>query len=104
AVRHSAWRRSSTETLPSGVALFDVHHLRLAQGEAPEPRPEHVAAWDRVWETEVRANPALFDGPVVACAELRWEESHRLFLRLGFGDVPPRCAAFPALRRCRPCW
>ncbi|MFB6617686.1 NUDIX domain-containing protein [Streptomyces sp. NPDC056367] len=70
-----------TETLPSGVELFDVHHLRLAQGEAPELRPEHLAARDRVWDAAVRANPALFDGPVAACAELRWENPHTLFLR-----------------------
>ncbi|MEV7525609.1 NUDIX domain-containing protein [Streptomyces sp. NPDC091371] len=70
-----------TKTPPSGVELFDVHHLRLAEGEAPELPPEHVAARDRVWDTAVRANPTLFDGPVVACAELRWEAPHTLFLR-----------------------
>lgn len=42
---------------------------------------ELEAVRDQAWETAVAANPALFDGPVVACAELQWEEPDTLFLR-----------------------
>ncbi|MEU9719884.1 NUDIX domain-containing protein [Streptomyces sp. NPDC047976] len=69
-----------TGTLPSGIELFDVHRLRLAEAEAPTLSPEHVAARDRLWDAAVRANPTLFDGPVVACAKIRWEDPHTLFL------------------------
>ncbi|MEV5240375.1 NUDIX domain-containing protein [Streptomyces cinnamoneus] len=70
-----------TGTLPSGMELFDVHRLRLVEGEAPALSAELEAARDQVWETAAAANPVLFDGPVVACAELQWEEPDTLFLR-----------------------
>ncbi len=62
-----------TETLPpAGMDLFDVVHIRLAEVEAPPLSPEAESAMDRVWDRAVQANPALFDGPVVACAGLEW--------------------------------
>ncbi|MEJ8657600.1 NUDIX hydrolase [Streptomyces sp. MS1.AVA.4] len=68
-----------TETLPPvGVDLFDVHRLRLAEAEAPRLSPEDEVARDHVWNQAVQANPSLFDGPVVACAGLEWEEPHSL--------------------------
>ncbi|WP_229891858.1 NUDIX hydrolase [Streptomyces mashuensis] len=70
-----------TATLPSGVELFDVHRLRLVEGAVPVLSAELQAARDQAWEMAVTANPALFDGPVVGCAELRWEEPETLFLR-----------------------
>ncbi|MFC0600914.1 NUDIX hydrolase [Streptomyces palmae] len=70
-----------TGTLPSGLELFDVRRLRLAEGEGPVLSAELEAARDRVWEMAVAANPTLFDGPVVGCVELRWEEPDTLFLR-----------------------
>ncbi|MFF4160861.1 NUDIX domain-containing protein [Streptomyces sp. NPDC001678] len=69
-----------TGTLPSGVELFDVHRLRLVESEAPVLSAELEAARDQVWEMAVAANPALFDGPVVGCTGLRWEEPETLFL------------------------
>ncbi len=63
------------------MELFDVHRLRLVEGEAPTLSAEHEAARDQVWEMAVAANPTLFDGPGGGCAELRWEEPDTLFLR-----------------------
>ncbi|MGP3950909.1 NUDIX hydrolase [Streptomyces sp. 7N604] len=70
-----------TETLPPlGVDLFDVHQLRLTEAEAPRLSPADEVARDRVWNKAVQANPSLFDGPVVACAGLEWEEPRSLVL------------------------
>ncbi|MEU3353089.1 NUDIX domain-containing protein [Streptomyces sp. NPDC037389] len=63
------------------MKLFDVHRLHLTECAAPVLSAELEAARDRTWEMAVAANPALFDGPVVACAGLRWEEPGTLFLR-----------------------
>ncbi|MGW4412234.1 NUDIX hydrolase [Nonomuraea sp. NPDC004702] len=69
------------ETLRSGgVDLFDVRQLRLAEVEAPAPSPEEELARDRVWDAAVKANPSLFDGPVVACSDWAWEGPHSLLL------------------------
>ncbi|GGP75824.1 hypothetical protein GCM10010214_58890 [Streptomyces abikoensis] len=70
-----------TGTLPSGMELFDVQCLRLVEGEAPVLSAELEAARDQTWAMAVAANPALFDGPVVGCAEHRWEEPDTLFVR-----------------------
>ncbi|KOV57363.1 NUDIX hydrolase [Streptomyces sp. MMG1121] len=40
--------------------------IRLVETALPELSRRHRAAMDRVWEEAVRANPALFDGPVAA--------------------------------------
>jgi 8-oxo-dGTP pyrophosphatase MutT (NUDIX family) len=60
-----------SETLPRVVDLFDVERLQLTEVEAPCLSPADEAARDRVWEEAVQANPALFDGPAVACAGLQ---------------------------------
>lgn len=59
---------------PVGADLFDADRIRLERVEAPRLSPEDEVARDRAWDEAVRANPALFDGPVVACAGLAWEE------------------------------
>ncbi|MGW4550213.1 NUDIX hydrolase [Streptomyces violaceorubidus] len=59
-----------TETVPPAVDLFDVVRLHLTQRKEPPLSPAEAAARDRVWEKAVQSNPALFDGPVVACAGL----------------------------------
>lgn len=62
-----------TETLPPvGIDLLDVEQLVLAEAEEPPLLPQDAEARDRVWEKAVRANPNLFDGPVVACRGLEW--------------------------------
>ncbi|MFH9575610.1 NUDIX hydrolase [Streptomyces sp. NPDC017454] len=53
-----------------GTDLFDVERLLLAEAAEPPLAPRDAEARDRVWDMAVRANPALFDGPVVACAGL----------------------------------
>ncbi|WP_225828507.1 NUDIX domain-containing protein [Streptomyces naphthomycinicus] len=60
-----------TETLPPvGIDLFDVDRLQLVEAEEPLLSARDRAARDHVWDEAVQANPTLFDGPVVACAEL----------------------------------
>ncbi|MGC9441970.1 NUDIX hydrolase [Streptomyces sp. WG5] len=60
-----------TETLPPvGTDLFEVERLLLAEAAEPPLAPKDAEARDRVWDTAVRANPTLFDGPVVACGGL----------------------------------
>ncbi|MFD5882799.1 NUDIX domain-containing protein [Streptomyces yangpuensis] len=76
------------ETLPSAVDLFDVERLQLTEKEEPRLSPSDKAARDRVWEKAVRANPALFDGPVVACAGL--EHTGLRVLRLSWVRVTYR--------------
>ncbi|WP_344272638.1 NUDIX hydrolase [Streptomyces hebeiensis] len=62
-----------TETLPPvGIDLFEVERLLLAEAAAPPLPPRDAEARDRVWDTAVRANPTLFDGPVVACGGMEW--------------------------------
>ncbi|MEV6983238.1 NUDIX domain-containing protein [Sphaerisporangium sp. NPDC051017] len=70
-----------TETpVPAGVDLFDIHRLRLSEVQAPQLSPEDELARDCVWNEAVRANPSLFDGPVVACAGVEWEGPHSIVL------------------------
>ncbi|UCM88461.1 NUDIX hydrolase [Streptomyces marincola] len=60
-----------TETLPpAGIELFEVERVLLAEAAEPPVSTRDAEARDRVWDLAVRANPALFDGPVVACAGL----------------------------------
>jgi 8-oxo-dGTP pyrophosphatase MutT (NUDIX family) len=65
---------------PSGVAVREVHRLRLVETAAPRVPPEDRLALDRLWDETVQANPSLFDGPVVACAGLEWEGPHSLVI------------------------
>ncbi|MYY13326.1 NUDIX domain-containing protein [Streptomyces sp. SID4919] len=57
---------------PTSVDLFDVERLHPTEVQAPPLSPEDEAARDRVWDSKVKANPNFFDGPVAACAGLRW--------------------------------
>lgn len=60
-----------TGTLPPvGVDLLDVERLVLTEEAEPPLSPQDAEARDRVWDMAVRANLALFDGPVVACGGL----------------------------------
>ncbi|MFE9727035.1 NUDIX hydrolase [Streptomyces sp. NPDC005794] len=63
-----------------GIDLFDVERLHLEEAEAPPLSPEDESARDRVWDLAVRANPTLFDGPVVACAGVEWAGPRALHL------------------------
>ncbi|MET8244255.1 NUDIX domain-containing protein [Streptomyces sp. NPDC005202] len=58
---------------PPAVELLEADRLRLTETALPPlPFAERLAR-DRVWDAAVRADPALFDGPVVVCAELERE-------------------------------
>jgi 8-oxo-dGTP pyrophosphatase MutT (NUDIX family) len=57
--------------LGSGVALFDVLDVRFDEVPGPALSPEVLAAVDSTWDEMVRANPSLFDGPVVLCSDFR---------------------------------
>ncbi|GAA0956038.1 hypothetical protein GCM10009550_41620 [Actinocorallia libanotica] len=61
--------------------FLDVRRLRLVEVVAPGLSPDHQAARDRVWDEAVEKNPALFDGPVVACVGAEWDGPHGLVLR-----------------------
>ncbi|WAX80128.1 NUDIX domain-containing protein [Streptomyces sp. KMM 9044] len=65
---------------PACVDLFDVERLLLTEAAEPPLPPQDAEARDRVWNMAVRANPALFDGPVVACGGLEWADSRVLRL------------------------
>lgn len=78
-----------TETLPPvGIELFDVERLQLTEVVEPPLSPSDEAARDSVWNKAVQANPALFDGPVVACGGLEW--TGPLMVRLGWVRVTYR--------------
>lgn len=78
-----------TETLPPvGIDLFDVERVLLAEAAEPPVPPRDTEARDRVWDMAVRANPALFDGPVVACGGL--ERTGPRVLRLSWVRVTYR--------------
>lgn len=63
---------------PTGARVMKVSQLHLIQGVMPTmPREEHLAM-NRAWEASVRANPSLFDGPVVVSTDVRWEHPHTL--------------------------
>jgi 8-oxo-dGTP pyrophosphatase MutT (NUDIX family) len=64
----------------SSVKLLDVHRLRLVEAAAPSLTPDDRVAMNRAWAQAVRANPSLFDGPVVACARLEQEGPDGLVL------------------------
>lgn len=60
--------------------VFEVRRIRLQETGAPPLSRADAAARDRVWQEKVTANPSLFDGPVAACAGVRWEGEGSLVL------------------------
>lgn len=71
-----------------GIDLFEVERLLLTEAAEPPLPPQDAEARDRVWDKAVRANPTLFDGPVVACAGL--EQTDPRTLRLSWVRVTYR--------------
>ncbi|MEU9979304.1 NUDIX domain-containing protein [Streptomyces sp. NPDC051014] len=76
----------------------------LVEEPPPQLTAEHRTARDRVWDELVGKNPALFDGPVVACTSLTQTSPHEL--HLGWARVTyrnfvlrrvPGAAALPSL-------
>lgn len=60
--------------------LPGVRRLLLVEVEPPRLTEEQDAAMTRMWDETVAANPALFDGPTVVCAELEWKDPGTLLL------------------------
>ncbi|MFJ9735361.1 NUDIX domain-containing protein [Streptomyces sp. NPDC101171] len=87
------------------VELLDAPRIRLVETAAPELSPEHRSAMDRRWAQAVRANPALFDGPVAALTGLQrdgrdglvlsWARATYRYRALrGVPDAPACCSLF----------
>ncbi|MCW7940548.1 NUDIX hydrolase [Streptomyces hygroscopicus] len=66
--------------LHSSVHFFDARDLRLVEAPPPQLSAAHQQARDELWEEAVKANPALFDGPVVACARAEQKDPDTLVL------------------------
>ncbi|MFE9446354.1 NUDIX hydrolase [Streptomyces sp. NPDC006602] len=62
------------------VDVIEATELRLVEEPPPQLSAEHRAARDRVWDELASNNPALFDGPVVACTSLTQPNPHELLL------------------------
>lgn len=55
--------------------------LHLVKAAVPQMSPERQLAMDRVWDEAVKGIPTgLFDGPVVVCAGVEWEDPESLAL------------------------
>ena len=50
--------------------LFEVSKIRFVETAGPDLPPVMRSVMDSAWHEAVRANPNLFDGPVVLCTEL----------------------------------
>ncbi|MFE6686951.1 NUDIX hydrolase [Streptomyces sp. NPDC057743] len=101
----------TTEPPPGrpAVEIQEVRRIRLVEAPTPPLTPEARQAVDRAWEEAVRANPDLFDGPVVACTRLTRTGPHdvtvswarttyrRYVRRRGPGATPGLPALFVAV-------
>lgn len=76
---HTGKVRDQLEPRPQ-VRMFAVRSLSLIEVPAPVPAAWEQAAMDEVWAKAVEANPALFDGPIAACAGLRDDPDGRVVL------------------------
>ncbi|MFE7077731.1 NUDIX domain-containing protein [Streptomyces sp. NPDC057620] len=86
------------------VDLLDVRELRLIEVPRPPLPPEHQTARDTLWDKAAQANPALFDGPIVACPRLERTSPHEITLhwtRATYRDYAlrwvPEAATLPSL-------
>ncbi|MEU4098647.1 NUDIX domain-containing protein [Streptomyces sp. NPDC026673] len=68
------------ERRPADVEFLEARRVRLVESVAPYVSPEQRRARDREWDAAVAANPALFDGPVAACAGAAWDGPGSLVL------------------------
>ncbi|MFJ8140827.1 NUDIX domain-containing protein [Streptomyces sp. NPDC096013] len=60
------------------VDVIEATELHLIEKPPPRLSAEHQAARDRAWDELAHNNPALFDGPVVACTSLTQPSPHEL--------------------------
>ncbi|MEU8540888.1 NUDIX domain-containing protein [Streptomyces sp. NPDC048717] len=64
----------------TAVEFFDARALRLEQTPVPPLSPEELAAMDRFWAEALARQPALFDGPAVACVGIKTQADGALLL------------------------
>ena len=69
-------RHMHPSDLGSGLMLFDVLDVRFEEVPGPALSLEVLSAVDSAWAEMVRANPTLFDGPVVLCSDFRQISPH----------------------------
>ncbi|MFJ9521850.1 NUDIX hydrolase [Kitasatospora sp. NPDC101801] len=79
------------------VEFFDARALRLVEAPIPPLSTEERTAMDRFWDESVALQPALFDGPAVACLGV---ENAGAELLLSWARVTYR---YRALRRVESC-
>ncbi|MFJ8434317.1 NUDIX hydrolase [Kitasatospora sp. NPDC094019] len=65
---------------PPLAEVLGVRRIRLAEVAVPRLTAEERHARDQVWATMVLANPTLFDGPAVACADTSWPRPGELHI------------------------
>ncbi|MFD9688419.1 NUDIX domain-containing protein [Kitasatospora sp. NPDC059088] len=87
----------------SNVEFLDARTLRLEQTAVPPLSPEELAAMDRFWDEAVARQPALFDGPAVACVGVETQADGALLLSWAAATYRYRalrrvegCSWFPA--------
>ncbi|MFC9927545.1 NUDIX hydrolase [Streptomyces sp. NPDC127190] len=87
------------------MELLPAGRIRLVETAPPGLSPQHRSLMDRRWAEAVRANPALFDGPVAALTGLARDGSDGLVLSWaratyrcrtlrGVPDAPVLCSLF----------
>ncbi|WP_331731312.1 NUDIX hydrolase [Kitasatospora sp. NBC_01300] len=81
------------------VEFFDAPHLDLVEVAAPALSAAERLGMDRIWARDAARNPALFDGPVIACTAL--ERSTLGKLVLSWAPVSYR---YRALRQVSAAW
>ncbi|MFJ5122385.1 GNAT family N-acetyltransferase [Kitasatospora sp. NPDC088548] len=81
------------------VELFDARQLELVETAAPALSVEERVTMDRIWARETAENPALFDGPAIACVSLLVGASGRPVL-----SWAPVTYRYRALRRTASTW
>ena len=60
------------------VDLLDAREVQFAETAGPAVTRAQQSFMDGAWDEAVRANPNLFDGPVVLCTELHQDSAGRL--------------------------
>ncbi|MFG2821691.1 NUDIX domain-containing protein [Kitasatospora sp. NPDC048365] len=88
-----------TATDAAAVEFFDARALRLEQVPVPRLSSEERAAMDRFWDEAVARQPALFDGPAVACIGVEANDDDAALV-LSWAPVTYR---YRALRRIEGC-
>ncbi|MFC8450108.1 NUDIX hydrolase [Kitasatospora sp. NPDC057223] len=86
--------------VPAGpnVEFFDPQPLDLVETAPPHISAADRLAVDRIWERDAAGNPALFDGPVIACIALEQEPDRVI---LSWAPITYRYRALRHIRNAR---